>query len=125
MQHIITKIERYNVSFPFTLQELFSEPHYPPPRSLIFLWFLAWKTHKLPAAGRGSTLEIHFSCHNNKVGSGRLGIVLCGKTHRKGQLKAAVLFSDFLVRESHPQRTGRKRKKEGGKKTCCFWSSHF
>jgi hypothetical protein len=62
------------------------------------------------------------------VGSGSLGIVSCGKMHRKRQLKEAVLFSDFLIRESHPQRTrGRRKKERKGKEpgTCCFWSSHL
>ena len=43
--------------------------------------------------------------------SGRLGGVSYGKTHRKGQLKEAVLFSDISC-QGEPSSKGRGKKKE-------------
>lgn len=56
-----------------------------------------------------------FSCHNNKVQNGRPGIVSYGKTHRKGQLKEAVLFSDISC-QGQASSKGRKKNKKKEKK---------
>lgn len=47
--------------------------------------------------------------------SGSLGIVSYGKTHRKGQLKEAVLFSDISC-QGEPSSKGKGKKKKERKK---------